>query len=212
MVYRTTEKMARRKMARRRLLLDVATQLFGRHGYHATTVPMIVGEAQSSTGSFYFYFTNKEDVFAAVLEEVGKRISDALNVAIAQKTDPFEQMRAAVRALFLFMAEHPGEARILILESSGLSPRLEKARRDILASHARGVEKALRALSHRLPPVNPVIASHCWVGAVYESARRWLETAAKNRVPAESTAAAVAAFNLGGIGAPQKYRQLVERE
>ena len=210
MVYRTTEKMAERKMARRRRLLDTATNLFGRRGYHATTVPMIVEEAQSSTGSFYFYFSNKEDVFAAVLEEVGERISSALNAAIEKKSDPFEQMMEAVRALFLFMTKHPGEARILILESSGLSARLEKVRRGILASHARGVEKALRSLGHRLPPQNPTLASHCWVGAVYEAARRWLETAAKNRVPVEDATAAVVSFNLGGIGAPKKYQGFSE--
>jgi AcrR family transcriptional regulator len=166
---------------------------------------MIVAEAQSSTGSFYFYFSNKEDVFAAVLRDVGERISTVLNAAIEKKTDTFEQMREAVRALFLFLAEHPGDARILILESSGLVSGLEKVRRDILASHARGVEKALRSLSHRIPSCRPEIASHCWVGAVYEAVRRWLETPVKDREPAETAAEAVARFNLRGIGASKKY-------
>ena len=62
MVYRTTPKMARRKEAHRTKLLETAVQLFGKHGYHATTVPMIVKASGSSTGSFYFYFRNKEDV------------------------------------------------------------------------------------------------------------------------------------------------------
>ena len=64
MVYRKTKATEERKEARRRLILDSATRLFGKHGYHATTVPMIVAEAESSTGSFYMYFRNKEDVFA----------------------------------------------------------------------------------------------------------------------------------------------------
>lgn len=211
MVYRTTEKTAERKEARRKHLLNVATRLFGRHGYHATTVPMIVAEAESSIGSFYFYFSNKEDVFAVVLRDVGERISAALNAAIQGSTDPLEQMGNAVRALFLFLAEHPGEARILIAESSGLSDRLENVRKGILASHARGVEKALRVSSRRVPLSHPSIASHCWVGSVYEAARRWLESPTKDRRPAETVAEVVAAFNLGGIGAPEKYRRFLER-
>ena len=115
MAYRTTDKMARRKQERRRHLLDTAVDLFGRQGYHATTVPMIVEAARSSTGSFYFYFRNKEDVFAAALEDLGERLSEALNEAIAREAQPVAQMRAAVEGLFLFLAENPERARILIV-------------------------------------------------------------------------------------------------
>lgn len=62
MVYRTTRRMAERKEARRKKLLSAAIGIFGRKGYHAATVPMIVRAANSSVGSFYFYFRNKEDV------------------------------------------------------------------------------------------------------------------------------------------------------
>src|SRR5947207_1257677 len=121
MPYRTTTKMAERKDARRRQLLDAATEMFGVHGYHATTVPMIVAHAGTSTGNFYFYFRNKEDVFASALEALGERITAAINAAIAGASpNPFLHMKAAVVGLFLFLAQNPEEARILIVESSGL--------------------------------------------------------------------------------------------
>lgn len=109
--------MAQRKEANRAHLLDVAIKLFGKQGYHATTVPMIVKDSGGSTGSFYFYFRNKEDVFAAVLEAFGKKIADTLSAAIdAAGEKPHQRMRAAVERLILFMAENPDEARILIVE------------------------------------------------------------------------------------------------
>src|SRR5579864_5493064 len=121
LVYRTTPKMALRKQAHRANLLKTAVALFGKHGYHATTVPMIVKASGSSTGSFYFYFRNKEDVFSAALENFGERIAAALNAAIALAGEnPLRQMRAAVEGLVLFLADNPDEARILIVESSGL--------------------------------------------------------------------------------------------
>lgn len=82
MVYRTTPKMAERKEARRKKLLSAAISIFGRKGFHATTVPMIVRAANSSVGSFYFYFRDKEDIFAAALAALGEQISFALNEAI----------------------------------------------------------------------------------------------------------------------------------
>ena len=74
MAYRTTRKMAERKEARRRSLLTAAISIFGKKGFHAATVPMIVRAAKSSVGSFYFYFRNKEDIFAAALNDLLVRI------------------------------------------------------------------------------------------------------------------------------------------
>jgi len=163
---------------------------------------MIVKASGSSTGSFYFYFRNKEDVFAAALERFGERIAEALNAAIAAVGEkPVEQMRSAVQQLVLFMAENPDEARILIVESSGLGARLEMIRRGIVDSHARAVEKTLSQLRSTLPPLDPALAARCWIGSVYESVFHWLEQASARRQPAKMVASAVADFNLRGIGA-----------
>ena len=150
MVYRATPKMQERKDARRRRILAAATRLFGAHGYHATTVPMIVTAASTSTGNFYFYFRNKEDGFADALSDLGERISGAIDAAIAAVPPaPLCQMKAAVEGFVLFLAAHPEEARILIVESSGLNRDLEQIRRSIIASHTRGVEQGLRLLAPR---------------------------------------------------------------
>jgi AcrR family transcriptional regulator len=201
MVYHTTPKIAERKEARKQRFIQTAVQLFGTHGYAATTVPMIVQESGSSTGSFYFYFKNKEDVFAAAMEWLGQRIAEALNRAIAAQTNPLLQMRAAVEGFFLFLAQNPTEARILLVESSGLGERLEAIRRRLLASHARGVESALAALGPLLPPIRPPVAAWCWVGAVYQAVWWWLEQPAESRPPVERIATEVADFNLRAIGA-----------
>lgn len=206
MVYRTTDKMQARKEARRQKLLDAAIRLFGRKGFHATTVPVIVRAAHSSIGSFYFYFHNKEDVFAAALGDLGERIASALNAALATAgPEAFVQMRTAVKALVAFLAEHPEEARILIVESSGLGKRLEEVRRRVIASHTSSVEQALGALAVRLPALDPAVAASCWVGAVYEAVYRWLERPAQDRTPAARLAENIARFNLRGIGAPASF-------
>jgi TetR/AcrR family fatty acid metabolism transcriptional regulator len=203
MAYRTTVKMAQRKEAHRAKLLDAAISLFGQHGYHATTVPMVVKASGSSTGSFYFYFRNKEDVFAAALESFGRRIADEVNAAIASAPgDPACQMRAAVERMVLLMAENPAEARILVVESSGLGPRLEQIRRNIINSHARSVEQALAQLRPVLPPLEPALVARCWVGSAYESVYHWLEQPPGRRRRAQTVARAVADFNLRGIGLP----------
>jgi TetR/AcrR family fatty acid metabolism transcriptional regulator len=202
--YRASSRMAARKGEKRHRFVSVALRLFGRNGYHATTVPMIVAESGSSTGSFYSYFRNKEDVFAAALQSLGESIAAALNEAIAGAADPVLQMKAAVERLMFFLAERPDEARILLVESSGLTPRLEQVRRGIIASHALGVERALATLSGAVATLDPAIAARCWVGAVYEAAYHWLELPSERRVPVQDLAREVARFNLRAIGAPRE--------
>jgi AcrR family transcriptional regulator len=200
LVYRTTPKMAQRKQAHRAKLLKTAIALFGKHGYHATTVPMIVKASGSSTGSFYFYFRNKEDVFAAALEDFGEKISGTLNAAIANAgSDPVQQMRAAVENVVMLLAENPSEARILIVESSGLGSDLEKIRRKIIDSHTRSVEQAIAQVRPAAQAFEPELLARCWVGSVYESVYHWLEQPASRRHPAAVIARTVAEFNLRGI-------------
>jgi TetR/AcrR family fatty acid metabolism transcriptional regulator len=165
---------------------------------------MIVAESGSSTGSFYSYFRNKEDVFAAALQSLGESIAAALGEAIGGTTDPILQMKAAVQRLLTFLAERPREARVLLVESSGLTPRLEQVRRGIIASHAHSVEQALARLSGAVATLDPAIAARCWVGAVYEAAYHWLELPGERRVPVRDLAREVARFNLRAIGAPEE--------
>ena len=83
---------------------------------------MIVERARISTGSFYQQFRNKQDLFGAVLEALDRDLAAAIRKAIASELDAFERVQKSVEALFLFLAGNSKQARILIVESSGLSP------------------------------------------------------------------------------------------
>jgi AcrR family transcriptional regulator len=199
MVYRKTSATAARKNARRKLILEAATRLFGSYGYHAATVPMIVAEASSSVGSFYTHFRNKEDVFAATLETLGKRVWEVMEEARISQADPLQGIRCAVESLFVYLAQNPQEARILIVESSGLSPRLEQVRRNLLRQHAGQVCQTLQSRAEAFSGVDPVVAARCLVGAVFESLYSWLEQSPAERPPAAKVASAVAEYNCRAI-------------
>jgi TetR/AcrR family transcriptional regulator, fatty acid metabolism regulator protein len=200
MPYRETAKMAARKLERRTHLIETATQLFGKLGYHATTVPMIVDAAAISTGSFYSYFRNKEDVFNACLEVLGGRVTDVLEQTRGKHADPIVRIRAGVIELFLFLASRPKEARLLIVESSGLGQRLEQTRRKILARQAQAVRETLEECRGRIAGLDTSIAAHCLVGAVLESLYHWFDSAPRRRTPATETARTVADFAIRGLG------------
>jgi AcrR family transcriptional regulator len=54
----------------RQRLLDAGETVLASKGYHATRVDDVVKVAQTSHGTFYLYFANKEDLFRALAVEV----------------------------------------------------------------------------------------------------------------------------------------------
>ncbi len=69
---------------RRANIMSAATNVFIEHGYERTTMNHVMDAAGVSRGGLYQYFSNKEDLFEAILEE---RLSDeAVNTAHMLKT------------------------------------------------------------------------------------------------------------------------------
>src|SRR6185295_498201 len=62
-------KWERRKDARPQELLAAALDLFVERGYAATRLEDVAAQAGVSKGTLYLYFTNKEELFKAVVRE-----------------------------------------------------------------------------------------------------------------------------------------------
>lgn len=58
-----------------RRLLDAGMRVFADRGFHAARVDDIVRAARTSHGTFYLYFTNKEDLLRALAVECGTEMS-----------------------------------------------------------------------------------------------------------------------------------------
>jgi AcrR family transcriptional regulator len=67
--YELKPRWERRKDARPQELLAAALDLFVEHGYAATRLEDVARRAGVSKGTLYLYFTNKEELFKAVVRE-----------------------------------------------------------------------------------------------------------------------------------------------
>jgi AcrR family transcriptional regulator len=85
-----------------RKLLDAAMVAFDRRGYHATRVNDIVDIAKTSHGTFYLYFSNKEDLLRALVNEAAteaQKLYDALSSLPAQGGAPtWDDVHGWIRA------------------------------------------------------------------------------------------------------------------
>jgi AcrR family transcriptional regulator len=80
----------------RQRLLDAAADVFDRTGYHAARVDDVVAAADSSHGTFYLYFTSKEDLFEQLVGDVAIELQGLID-ELAPVTNS-ARGRAALRA------------------------------------------------------------------------------------------------------------------
>ena len=85
---------------RRQQLLEVALAVFGRHGFHHTSMNDLAEAAGVTKPVLYQHFGSKRELYLEVLREVGGRLMDAVGKAIAAAPGPRQQVEGGFRAYF----------------------------------------------------------------------------------------------------------------
>lgn len=91
----------RQKAATREKLLKAARRCFERHGYQATVVADIVGEAGVAHGTFYVHFSGIEGVADALLEGFNEGLSRRLTPLLTGVKGSLEETIQEAARLFL---------------------------------------------------------------------------------------------------------------
>jgi AcrR family transcriptional regulator len=72
-------------------LIEAARELFGSQGFADTSLDEVVAKAQVTKGALYHHYRGKDDLFAAVYEQVLRELSDRV-VAEFLRPDPWEAL------------------------------------------------------------------------------------------------------------------------
>jgi AcrR family transcriptional regulator len=103
--------------ATRRAILDAATAEFAAKGYAGGRVDEIAARTASSKRMIYYYFGGKEQLYAAVLEEMYGGMRDAEAALNLDALPPAEAMRRMVQVTFDHHAAHPEFVRLVSVEN-----------------------------------------------------------------------------------------------
>lgn len=157
---------------RRRRIEEAALSLFAQRGYTVTSVDDIVGRARVSKSAFYEFYESKEDCFRDVLDsEGGALIADVLADA-ATGHDHHERLRLGITRFVRSCFERSDVARLLIVESVGLSQGVEAVRHQLQAQFADAVAEEVRhAMTHDAyyADKDPAVFGRAVVGAVSDA-------------------------------------------
>jgi AcrR family transcriptional regulator len=157
---------------RRRRIAEAALALFATQGYTVTSVDDVVTRARVSKSAFYEFFESKEHCFREILaSEGGALIQEVLRTAAGGR-DHHERLRRGITRFVHMCYERPDVARLLVVESVGLSVGVEAVRHDLQARFADAVAEEVRhAMSHDAfyADKNPVVFGRAVVGAVSDA-------------------------------------------
>ncbi|TMD17300.1 MAG: TetR/AcrR family transcriptional regulator [Chloroflexi bacterium] len=157
---------------RRRRIVESALSLFAGRGYTVTSVDDIVTRARVSKSAFYEFFESKEHCFRELLaQEGGALIHDVLADA-ASGHDHHERLRLGITRFVRACFERSDVARLLIVESVGLSEGVEAVRRGLQARFADAVAEEVRhAMTHDMfyADKDPAVFGRAVVGAVSDA-------------------------------------------
>lgn len=125
-------------------LIAAARHVFERDGYLDARLTDITAQAKCSTGSFYTYFENKEEVFAAVLEAAKEdMLHPKVDSLSGSSKDPYSIIEASNRA---YLESYQRNAKLmgLLEQVASIDPKFRRMRRrrstEFAQRNARGIE------------------------------------------------------------------------
>jgi TetR/AcrR family transcriptional regulator len=109
--------------------LDAAEEVFGRKGFHDTTLKEIAELAEFSVGSVYSFFDSKDDLFRQIFVRRGEQFMPQLRGVLRREDQsPVEQLDQLVDFEVGFFRAHPHFGRLFLRNSSAV---LLSADRDV---------------------------------------------------------------------------------
>ncbi len=157
-------------------LVTAARRVFERDGYSGARVADIAAEAGVAHGSFYTYFSSKQDAFLAVMREVGRQFRDAIVAQGGRGEDAYEALdRSNRRYLDAYRANSVIWA--LAEQVATVDPEIHRIRLRGRRQHVERVANTIRRWQDRGmadPGIDPQTTAGALVSMLSNFAYWWL--------------------------------------
>src|SRR5437773_2661957 len=88
-------------------MLDAAGRLFGAHRFHEVRMEDIAAEAEVGKGTIYRYFSDKEELFTALLERSSRQLIAHLEEEKSRGGSHRDRLHSFVKTVIEFFDERP---------------------------------------------------------------------------------------------------------
>jgi len=108
---------------KRRRIMDAVAELSAEQGYEATKIGDIVRRAGVARKTLYDNFEGKEEVFLAAIDSALKEALAQVEQACEAAGEEWEdRLEGGLEALLAYLAEHPAEAHMCMIDALSATP------------------------------------------------------------------------------------------
>jgi AcrR family transcriptional regulator len=158
----------------RERLLTAAVAAIEQEGYARLTVAQIVRRARVSRKTFYDLFNNRDDCFCAAFDQAVSQARIPMQAAYEREGDWRTGMRSGLCELLALMEEHPGLARLCVVEPFAAGEHALRCRIRVLDELAETVDHGRRFVKDGEGPAD--LTAEAVVGGVLAILHRRLVT------------------------------------
>jgi len=157
-------------------ILDAALDVFSRKGFYSARMDEIVEESHTSKGAIYFHFPNKERLFLALVDQFANLLERRIVTAISEEEAGMARVQVAVETTLATFGRYRRQAKVLLVQASGLGNVFEQKRMAINERFAGLIATYLQEAVDmgEIEPLDVEVISHAWMGAIYSIVIRWV--------------------------------------
>lgn len=200
MVYRRTEKVARRLAERRDTIVAAARALAAEGGMAAVQIAPVAARASIAAGTVYRYFPSKTELVAAIVTAVSERELAAMRAAADSAPGPLSALAAAVTTFAARSLHQRRLAWAVIAEP--VDPDIDALRLSYREALVAELERRLAAAvrAGHVPEQDARLAAPALLGALIEGLIGPLAPGAANTGVAREAVQALTLFALRAVG------------
>lgn len=159
-------------------ILDIATDLFGRHGYAGVSIATVAAAAGISKPLIHTYFSSKSGLFVACVNRVGGELAAAIEEVLAGSHADLSMATATLHAIFTTLEKRPHGWNVVfdrtVPEGSDAAAAAHAVIDRVQGQGARGVSAVLTAAGLR-DPLDASALTRVWISSVTALVNWWLE-------------------------------------
>lgn len=179
---------------RRSEIVDLASQMFARHGFHGTSMDDLGAAVGLSGPALYRYFPGKEAILSAMLVDISERLLDGGRQRVADNPDARQRLEALVDFHVEFALDDPD---LIDVQAREMDAMPEEDRRTVRRLQAQYVSLWVEAMGEvwpRLTAESARSAAHAAFGLINS-------TPHSNRLTRPEMAALLRGMALGALAA-----------
>ncbi|MBK8173017.1 MAG: TetR/AcrR family transcriptional regulator [Sandaracinaceae bacterium] len=198
-----TERASRSREQKRAHILSTAIRVFGKKGFHQTSIADIVDEAGVARGTFYLYFESKSAVFLELLDQLLLHLrQNVVGVDVGAGARPIdEQLLDTVRRILRTAENNRSLATILFREAVGLDADVDRKLREfygsihlfLVGSFSEGERLGLTR------PLDTEATASCILGSIKQVIEQHLVVDADAVFDIDRFASAIVSYNIRGL-------------